>query len=65
MSENELSRQLLEGLRQLKMNIDLLHGIHKAKNLDLNSPYTKNTEDVMKIEYVNQALKGLGYLTDD
>ena len=57
--EAHLGAQLVAGLKQLQMNINRLHEVHVAKNLDIDAPYTKNTEDMLKVEFVNEALKGL------
>lgn len=59
MSDNEIEHQLLQGLRQLEMNLRLLHATHKARNLPLDAPYTINTENAMKLSYVNESLRGL------
>lgn len=54
-----LEKQLVSGARQLDVNLKALHKLHKMKGLDLGHPYTKNTEDALKIQFANQALKGL------
>ncbi len=59
MTDKELGEQLVQGLKQLKMNLELLHKYHVAKNLDVTAPYTKRTEELLKLEYVNECLKGL------
>ncbi len=59
MSEEYLKEQLLEGLKQLEMNLVLLEDIHKKRNLDLSAPYTTNTMDALKVQYVNISLKAL------
>lgn len=57
--DKHLAAQLIDGLKQLDMNIASLHKLHTAKGLDISHPYTKNTEDLLKIAYVNEALQGL------
>lgn len=54
-----LGEQLVQGLKQLEMNIKTLHKLHALKGLDTTAPYTTNTEDLLKLAFVNDALKGL------
>ncbi len=57
MSDEEIKHHLLEGLRQLEMDLKLLRNYHKTRGLDTTAPYTKNTEDLLKLEYVNKSLE--------
>lgn len=47
---------IFEHLMQLKINIDLLHKTHATRGIDTTSPYTKNTEDALKLAFANNAL---------
>lgn len=55
------ANSLLNGLKQLKSNLDLLHKLHVAKGLDTTDPYTKNTEDALKLAFANECLRGLKF----
>jgi hypothetical protein len=60
--EAYLGQQFVDGLKQLDMNISHLRELHRAKSLDVSSPYTRNTEDVLKLEFVNKCLDSMKYL---
>lgn len=59
MGENELSFELLQGLKQLEANIMLLRSYHAKRGLDISARFTKNTEDMLKVEYASASLKAL------
>lgn len=48
--------QLSNGAKQLQMNIQALRKLHAARGLDTSTYYTKNTEDLLKIQFANQCL---------
>lgn len=59
MTEQEQSHQVLEGLKQLKMNLDLYKNYTIAKGQHLDDPMVKNTIDIMKAQFATTSLEVL------
>jgi len=59
MKDDNLAEQLLVGLKQLDTNIKRLYTTHLELGLHLTDPHLKTIEDMLKVAYVNECLKGL------
>lgn len=57
MSDEELKHQLLQVLKQLQMDLELLHKTHVTRGLDISDPYTVNTKNLMLLQYAKQSLE--------
>lgn len=60
MSDEELSRQLLEGLRNLHRDLKLFNENLLARGLHASDTVVKYGNDSLKLQYVNQCLQAVG-----